>query len=275
MLRMRQIRLSAKALGLLGASKFGATIIQKSRSHPLLRSGLDKVLGYRRTFASFSDAQSCASSYIPYGHEHPDEIESHTQLADVIRESDYPALFFLAPVAGELETVFDLGGNVGNLFYAYSRHLTFSKTLVWKVYDLIEKKSFAEKLADARTEHRVRFVEKLADASGADLFIASGSIHYFDTPLSEMLTALDRLPARVIVNRSPMSHGEDLITVQDNGSYLVPCKLHSNRALIVGMQQLGYELRASWPIHERSLWVPSYPELSSRNYSGFFFELRP
>jgi putative methyltransferase (TIGR04325 family) len=271
--RIHQIRLFAKFLSVFGNSNFGTTVIQKTRVKPLLRFGLDGLLGYRRTFSSFSDAQHCASSYIPHGHEHPDEIQAHTRLAEIVRESDYPVLFFLAPLARELRTVFDLGGNVGNLFYAYRQHLDFAMDLLWIVHDLPVKESFGERLAAERGEHRIRFVDTLADASGTDLFIASGSMHYFDSSLDKMLGALAKLPVRVIVNRSPVSRGKDLITVQDNGSYLVPCKLHSEQQLIVGMQALGYKLRASWPVHERSLWVPLYPELSSRQYSGFFFEL--
>jgi putative methyltransferase (TIGR04325 family) len=273
-LRIRQIRLSAKFLSFFGNSGFGSTVIQKTRNNQFLRSGLDKLLGYRRTFPSFSDAQQCASSYIRHGHEHPSEIQAHTHLADVIRESDYPVLFFLAPLAQQLGTVFDLGGNVGNLFYAYSQHLKFANSLVWMVYDLPEKKVFGEKLAAERNEHRIRFVDTLADASGTDLLIASGSLHYFDSSLSEMLGTLAEPPMRVVVNRSPVSKGHELVTVQDNGDYLVPCKLHSAQQLVCGMQALGYELRASWPVHERSLWVPLFPELSSHQYSGFFFELK-
>lgn len=272
-LRIRQIRLLAKFLSELGKSNVGATIIQRTRDNSLIRYGLDRLLGYRRTFPSLSDAQHCASTCIPYGHEHPDDIETHTRLADIVRESDYPALFFLAPLARELRTVFDLGGNVGNLFYAYCKHLDFAADLSWAVYDLPVKKVFGEKLAAERGERRIKFVDTLADASGADLFIASGSMHYFDSSLDRMLAALAKLPARVIVNRSPVSKGEDLFTVQDAGSYLVACKLHSEQQLVAGMQALGYKLQANWPVHERSLWLPLYPELSCRHYSGFYFEL--
>jgi putative methyltransferase (TIGR04325 family) len=193
-LRIRQIRLFAKFLTVFGNFNFGTTVIQKTRVKPLMRFGLHGLLGYRRTFSSFSDAQRSASSYIPYGHEHPDDIKAHTQLADIVRESDYPVLFFLAPSARELGTVFDLGGNVGNLFYAYRQHLDFATDLLWKVHDLPVKKSFGEKLAAERGEHRIRFVDTLADASGTDLFIASGSLHYFDSSLDKMLAALAKLP---------------------------------------------------------------------------------
>ena len=271
--RMRQIRLFAKVLSVLGNTSLGAAALARARENPLLRPLLEALLGYRRTFATFSDAERCAASYIPIGHEHPDEIEAHTQLADIVRESDYPVLFFLTPTGPKIRTVFDLGGNVGNLFYVYSRYINFPGDLKWLVYDLPMKKSAGEQLAAERGENRIHFVDALAAASGADLFIASGSLHYFDSSLDQMIKGLEKPPRQVIVNRSPVSRGADLISVQDNGPYLVPCKIHSRQKLVDGMQALGYRLSASWPIYERSLWVPLYPDLSSHHYSGFLFEM--
>jgi len=229
------------------------------------------LLGYRRTFPSFAKAQASASHYIPASHEHPDEIRFHTSMSDAARESDYPVLFCLSRAEDDLHRVFDLGGNVGNLFYCYQQYLNFANDLVWMVYDLPSKKPIGEKLAAQRNEHRIRYVNAISAASGADLFIASGSLHYFEEPLDQMLSQLDELPRHVVVNRTPCSEGEDIITVQDNRSYLCPCKLPGRTKLIAGMQKLGYELRVSWPIHERKLWVPLHPEWSRSYYSGFYF----
>jgi putative methyltransferase (TIGR04325 family) len=241
------------------------------RSYRASRVMLDACLGFRRVFPSFVAAQACASKYIPSGHEHPDEIRFHTSISDIVRESDYPVLFHLAPLAPSMRNVFDLGGNVGNLFYSYQSKLSFPATLTWTVYDLPMKKPLGEKLASERAESRIRFATNLAEASGCDVFIASGSLHYFEEPLHEILRSLERLPDHVFANRMPCSSGSDIITVQDNRSYLVPCKLHSRMTLITGMQTLGYELQSEWPVHERRLTVPTHPDLSIRTYSGFYF----
>lgn len=232
---------------------------------------MNALLGFRRVFPSFAAAQASASQYIQSGHEHPDEIRYHTSVSETVRESDYPLLFHLAPLAPELRHVFDLGGNVGNLFYAYQIQLRLPPTLLWTVYDLPMKKPLGEKLAAERGETRIRFANSVAAANGADVFIASGSLHYFEQPLPEILRTLERLPDHVFVNRSPTSAGADLITVQDNRSYLVPCKLHSRANLIAGMHTLGYELHSEWPVHELRLLVPTHPDLSARTYSGFYF----
>jgi len=270
-LRIVQIRALTSLLNFLGSRSAGLNFIVRLRSNRVALNSLNALLGFRRVFPSFPAAQACASRYIQAGHEHPDEIRYHTSISDTVRESDYPLLFHLAPLAPELRHVFDHGGNVGNLFYAYQTQLRFTPTLLWTVYDLPMKKPFGEKLAAERGETRIHFANTLAEANGSDVFIASGSLHYFEEPLHEILRPLERLPNHVFVNRTPCSTGAALITVQDNRSYLVPCKLHSRAKLITGMQALGYALQSEWPVHELRLLVPAHPDLSSRTYSGFYF----
>ena len=270
-LRIFQIRVLASLLTTLGHRAVGQRLITRMRSNRASRVVLDASLGFRRVFPSFADARACASKYIPSGHEHPDEIRFHTSISDTVRESDYPVLFYLAPLVPALRSVFDLGGNVGNLFYSYQSKLSFPASLTWTVYDLPMKKPLGEKLASERAESRIRFATTLAEASGCDVFIASGSLHYFEEPLYGILGSLERLPEHVFANRMPCSSGSDVITVQDNRSYLVPCKLHSRTTLITGMQTLGYELQSEWPVHERRLPVPTHPDLTSRTYSGLYF----
>ena len=271
-LRIFQIRALASLLNAIASRSAGRALIIRLRSNRVTRVPLDICLGFRRAFPSFAAAQACSSKYIQAGHEHPDEIRFHTSISDTVRESDYPVLFHLAPLISELRHVFDFGGNIGNLFYSYQHKLNFGPTLLWTVYDLPVKKPLGEKLAVQRAETRISFTNDLAAASGADVFIASGSLHYFEEPLYEILASLDVPPRHVLVNRTPFSDGRDLITVQDNRSYLVPCKLHSRTGLVAGMHALGYELRSEWPIHERRLLVPTHPDLCARNYSGFYFE---
>lgn len=270
-LRIAQIRALASLLNFLGGRSAGRNFLARLRSNPIASRSINALLGFRRVFPSFATAQACASRYIQSGHEHPDEIRYHTSVSETVRESDYPLLFHLAPLAPELRHIFDFGGNVGNLFYAYQTQLRFPPALLWTVYDLPMKKPLGEKLAAQRGETRIRFANSVAEANGADVFIASGSLHYFEQPLHEILRALERLPDHVFVNRSPTSVDADVITVQDNRSYLVPCKLHSRANVIAGMQALGYQLRSEWPVHELRLLVPTHPDLSARTYSGFYF----
>src|SRR5260370_2192710 len=117
----------------------------------------------------------------------------------------------------------------------------------------------------------MRFTNTLAEASGSDVFITSGSLHYFEEPVHTILASLEDLPKHVFINRTPCSSGPDLIAVQDNRSYLVPCKLHSRTALVAGMHALGYELQSECPLYQLKLLFPPPPPLNARPLSGFYF----
>jgi putative methyltransferase (TIGR04325 family) len=172
-----------------------------------------------------------------------------------------------------LRSVFDLGGSVGNLFYLYDRKLHFSSDLRWIVNDLPHTRQPGLDYAHSRGETRIVFTDKLSDASGVNLFIVAGAVHFFEDKLATMLLRLDRLPEIVAVNRSPFSKKGDAITIHDGGAFAVPCKLHDVDAFISGMIDIGYELVARWPVHERRIQVPLYPELND-TYWGFYFRLR-
>jgi len=66
-------------------------------------------------------------------------------------------------------------------------------------------------------EKRIRFADEFFTASGVDLFIVVGAIHFFEPKLADLLCRLDRFARHVIVNRSPFSKGKDIVTVQDGG----------------------------------------------------------
>src|SRR5262249_47047798 len=135
-LRIWQVRAFAAILDQIGRRKRGRAALVTLRRSPILTGIANALLGYRRVYASFAEADAAVTRYSGDGHEHPAEIQAHVDITDVTRESDYAALYYLAPVARDLRHVFDLGGSVGNLFYSYARHLPFAAELVWTVCEL-------------------------------------------------------------------------------------------------------------------------------------------
>ncbi len=273
-LRIAQVRILARILILLGESDSLRGSIQALRTMPVIRSLFEWGVAYRRGYSSFAQAQQLANKYIPAGHEHDDDVKMHTQLADRIRESDYPVLYHWREIAAKPGVVFDFGGNVGNVFYAYDKTLRFPTDMTWLVYDIPEIRAAGQLVAKERNESRIVFVESMEDAARCDVFLASGCLHYFIEELDELLASLPSLPRHVFANRTPVTDGPELITLQDNKSFLVPCKIHNRTRLLEGMERLGYKLKSSWTVHELALQVPLYPESSCRYYSGFYFELQ-
>lgn len=271
-MRIAQIRGFARLLTLIGRSNWGSKAITRARGSRTLRPVLEWLLAFHGSFPSIAAASACAARYVPGSHDHPTQLGLHAEFAELTRESDYPVLFFLMPIASELRSVFDLGGSIGNLFFQLDRHLHFSTELVWIVHDLPFKRQALQDFAKSRSEQRLTFSDQFSAASGADLFIVAGAIHFFEPTLAELLVSLDRLPRHVIVNRSPFSNLEDIVTVHDGGLWVNPCKLHSVDRFCSGMSSLGYELVASWPVHERRTRVPLFPDCEG-GYRGFYFRL--
>lgn len=272
-LRIAQVRILARVLILLGEADSFRGLLRAFRTTPVLRSLFGWGLAYRRAYGSFAEAQERANKFIPAGHEHGDDLKIHTRLADRLRESDYPVLYYWRQISGPPRVIFDFGGNVGNVFYAYDKALGFPADLKWLVYDIPEIRAAGRHLAQEKNESRISFVGSMENAAECDLFLASGSLHYFEQPLHELLRQLARLPRHVIANRTPVCEGPSIITIQDNKTYIVPSKIYNRKELIAGMEELGYRLKESWHVHELALQVPLYPESSCQTYSGFHFEL--
>lgn len=271
-IRVRQIRAFARLLILVGMSRWGSRFVIRVRDVRLIRGLLNWLLAFHGNFPSIELAGASASRYVPASHEHPKQTILHANFAELTRESDYPVLFYLTPIASQLRKVFDLGGSIGNLFFQLDRHLHFSNELVWTVHDLPFKREAMNDFARAKGESRLAFSDDISSASGVDLFIVVGAIHYFEPTLAEILAQLKVLPKHVIINRSPFSSENDVVAVQDGRLWLNPCKLHSIGKLCSKMGDLGYECVASWPVHERTMRVPLFPDCTDV-YRGFYFRL--
>ena len=272
--RVRQIRLCTGALIALGRRPLPFKLIKALRERPFGRRFLNLLTGYNRAYATLAEANAAVRSADELGHEHPKYAQLNLSMSESARPSDYPALFHMQPLLPSLRTVFDFGGNVGNLFYCYSRYLALPNDLIWTVYDLPNNLDVGAKIARERRESRLRFTERLEEADGVDLLIACGSMHYFEEPLPDIIAKFARLPRYVLINRTPLIDGPPLATVQDGEFWRIACMLHNRDNLIARFQKLGYELRDTWSVEESAVMVVGYPDRSAQSYTGMFFRLR-
>ena len=140
------------------------------------------------------------------------------------------------------------------------------------MYDLPKNLEVGARLAKEKREGRLRFTGNFADAEETDLFIASGSLHYFDKPLFSIIAELKKKPTYVLVNRTPFTAAPTLATVQDGGGdKLFSCMVYNRDEMIKGFEQLGYATVDVWQAAELSLIIPGYPDRSAMSYSGMFF----
>jgi putative methyltransferase (TIGR04325 family) len=273
--RLMQIRRLSAALLVLHASPAFVSLLRFARSWAIPRMTFDALAGYRRVFPSLTEAGQVAARYINDSHGCADDINRQMTQGLVTRPSDYPVLFHMHKLMPEVRSLFDLGGNAGNLFYCYSKYLNLPQDFIWSVQDVAPTVEFGRRLARERGEHRLNFTEDLQAINGHDVLLASGALHYVEPSLPNLLRGLSSKPKHVIVNRTPMTTVKSVVTVQDAGTYQAACKTILRQELISGMDELGYDLVDRWSVPELFVRIPFYPEYSVPEYTGLYFRVRP
>ena len=273
MRRERQISMAARAVKGISRVAVGRALLRSVQRLPLAAPLYRALLGYRRPFATLAEARDAVAASGPsqtQGHEGLTNVRHHLELSSHTRPSDYAALFHMLPLAPTLRTVFDLGGNAGNLFYCYARYLSLPSALRWTVLDLPGNMAAGEEIARERGADSLCFTADWSEASGADLLLVCGSLHYLEKPLPEMVRELSIRPAHILINRTPLVEGPPAAAVQVASGFRLPCMLHNRGELLGSLEALGYRLVDEWKAAELSMDVPGYPEYSVPAYSGAF-----
>lgn len=273
--RVRQIRSTSRwviALERVAVFRWMTRVAQQNGTGNWL---LRKILGYNRIYPTLVAAESAIQPYSNGGHENLENIRHHLDLNAKARPSDYAALFHLAPEITSARKIFDLGGNVGNLFYCYKEYIALPAKLTWVVYDLPRNVEHGINLAKERRAEQLRFTTAWEEADEADVLIASGSLHYFHEPLPRLLETLPHKPRRVLVNRTPLTQGGEIAVIQQTEWFRVACKLYNHSRFIQEFERIGYTLLDEWDVPELSIMIPGYPDRSVHSYSGLWFGLVP
>jgi putative methyltransferase (TIGR04325 family) len=247
-----------------------ASLLSRVRKWPGARQLINLAAGYNRVFPDLASARRVAERYAEYGHGCDENAAVLRGLMAAARPSDYPVLFHLSGLPREGLRVFDLGGTTGDIFYLYDRYLNFPASVRWTVHDLPGIMERGRDFARQRGETRVQFTDDLHGASGYEVFLVSGALHYFDFALPDYLAGLPRRPRHVIVNRTPLVDAATAATVQKT-EVMVACRLLNRAELIAGMERLSYRLVDSWRVPEFSIKLPYDPEYWVREYSGIYF----
>lgn len=271
-IRDRQISASVKIIGALAKFRSGRMAIEGMSRYRTTKAAMDRILGYRHTFDTLDEAECAVKSFSRGGHENLQYAMYHLKINEHPRPSDYAALFYLLLNIDNIKTVFDLGGNVGNLYYCYNECINFAEGLQWKIYDLDANITLGRKIALDRMATKLSFTSNWLDASGSDLVIASGSMHYFDTPLPYMIGQLSSLPKTILINRTPLTDGPTFSIIQDAGHSRVACKIYNKNEIVDGFCKEGYTLTNEWDAAEHHLNVIDRPSRAINSYSGLLFE---
>jgi putative methyltransferase (TIGR04325 family) len=190
---------------------------------------------------------------------------------------DYPILFWLKSIFSQDSlalNIFDFGGNVGIHFYSYLNYLNYPPTLTWKVCEVPAIAQAGKELAEHRACHNLEFTCCFDEASGADIFLASGSIQYVKS-LAESIQNLSKKPSHLLLNRLPLHNKEaQFVTLQNGGQVFYPQYVFNKEQFIESFSSLNYELIDIWEDKEEGCIIPFHSKKSLPFYSGLYLKLR-
>ncbi len=186
---------------------------------------------------------------------------------------DYPALLWLSRIMPEARRLFDIGGHVGVMYYAYRRYLNFRHDLAWTVCDVPSVVRAGEAMARERNESNLFFTTRLADASGSDVVLATGSLQYIERTIGDLLASLPQKPRHVLINETPTHAEREIITLQNIGVSICPYRITRHGSIPMSMADLGYDLVDSWEDPVRRTEIPFVTGEKEIAYSGFYFRL--
>lgn len=224
-----------------------------------------------RTFASFDKAWLVARRNASHAHDDRQLVRTNLNLSSSTRASDYPALYWLSRIPIDDLSVFDYGGGAGQLFYQYSKMLRPGLIREWIVMDLPEVVAIGSEFAAERGAHGLRFSTSLLDARRCDVFLASGSLHYWERSVRDLADQSGGLPEHVIINRSPFrENGESFISIQHGNGWAIPFIARNAADIEHEFEELGYRCIDRWRVLEKTFSLPLLPRHQSP-YLGFYF----
>lgn len=231
--------------------------------------------GYHHgSFSSFAEARAWLPktkefSFPDFVNEYIDE-RSHR-----IYPFDYPVLFWLRQAFDEGATsVLDIGGSIGNQYYAYGKYLSYPTQLTWQVHELPAFIKVGQDLALKRKAPQLSFSDQLdPDQLVADVWIAAGAVEFIETlALDQLLAKACKRPRHVFLSKLPLYDGPPYVSTQNigNGSF-VPHHVFNRQQFIAAIEKAGYRLADSWAVPDRRFVVPGQPENCFDEYSGLYF----
>jgi putative methyltransferase (TIGR04325 family) len=103
-----------------------------------------------------------------------------------------------------------------------------------------------------------------------DIFMTAGTLQYMEATLPEILRSLKAIPENVLVHNLPLHSQIAFWTLQNLGVCEVPYKIHAQEEFKTAMENLGYELVASWT-NPRQIEIPRHRTIRIEGYLGFYF----
>ncbi len=229
---------------------------------------------FRGVYRDYASALASAPATKPQGYDHDEPAAMYDWRRKMLSPSDYPALFWMSRLLGDGQrSVFDFGGHVGLLYYAFSRHMPMPTDLRWTVCDVPAVCRRGEALAEQSGADALRFTDRFGDCRGHDVLFASGSLQYLQPSLADMLVEADVRPRHLLVNLTPMHERFDYWTLQNISTAFCPYHIVVRERFIGALAALGYRVVDHWINPDKHCLIPFHPDHSLSSYDGMLLSL--
>ncbi|WP_028035291.1 methyltransferase, TIGR04325 family [Chelativorans sp. J32] len=222
-------------------------------------------------YPSHADALKVAMRRGMAGYDHEEVAEVAFEKMCQVAPWDYPVLFWMRRLSGEVSTLLDAGGHMGTKYRAFRDLLPIGPELSWTVYDLPAIVRAGRERAKADGLANLLFTDKIEEVAPIDLFLGSGLLQYLDVSFSELLERLPIRPRHLILNKVALRQGRTVVTLEKIGKALVPYQIRNEAAFLGEVKGLGYALVDSWVIPSLSHTIETHPELGASRSEGFYF----
>jgi putative methyltransferase (TIGR04325 family) len=224
-------------------------------------------LRFRGAFASHDEALRNVRPHKLRGYDNDDVSEVSKTLMQQVPLWDYPILYWLRRISGEVIHLVDAGGHIGVKYRAFGPYLDLQR-IHWIIYDVPAQVRAGRQQARP-SDRTLTFVDQIEDAPAADVLLASGLMPYLDRPLPELVRCMRRLPQYILLNKVVTRDGPTVVTLENFGIAEVPYHIRDAREVPQALDSLGYDIVDRWTIDSLTHRIETHPELGQAIYRGY------
>jgi putative methyltransferase (TIGR04325 family) len=163
--------------------------------------------------------------------------------------------------------VVDLGGGQGGL----QRRLAAANALQDRVDWLVVETP--TQVAASEPADGLRFADTLPEEA-PDLLIVSGYLQYTHEDMVAFLAGLPWQPRHILINKTPIAHGQAFWTLQNLGVAVAPYRVYREADFMAAIDRAGYAVLDRWTARELAVDVPFHPERRVPALTGLWLEKR-
>jgi putative methyltransferase (TIGR04325 family) len=253
------------ARALPGLSRFYADRVMARRDHTGLYSGI---------YPSYASAMADVPAARQAGWNHENSAKLWVDQVDPVRLSTYPIFFWLTQLYGAHDALVDVGGSIGLTYYGYRRLGQLPAGATWNVVEVTKIAEQGARIAQRENAAGLSFVDRLEAVGRCDILISAGALQFMETSLPGLLESLSQKPRFILLNKLPITAGEDCWTLQNYGPAVTPNRLFNEQAFLRYFEGHGYQLRDRWAVQDLDCIIPFHPERFIKEFAGFVFERR-